>query len=60
VMCLAVPIFGWFFGLPLVLGFGMAAAACWFAVLSMILVAWACTAFTIAAIELVRRRRAAR
>src|SRR4051812_6403470 len=32
-MCVAVPVIGWFFGLPLVLGFGMVAAAFWFAVL---------------------------
>ena len=54
-LCLAVPFLGWFFGLPIVFGLGMVAAACWFGGLLMLFGAWACTAASVAAITFASR-----
>jgi hypothetical protein len=53
--CIAVPILGWFIGLPIVLMFAMVAAMCWFMGVMAILGAWACVAFTVAAVTFARR-----
>ena len=49
--CLVVPVIGWFFGLPMVLMFGMAAAMFWIVGLFMIVGAWMVTAAAVAAVS---------
>jgi len=53
--CIAVPILGWFIGLPIVLGFAMVGAMFWFMGVMAIVGAWACVAFTVAAVTFARR-----
>jgi hypothetical protein len=47
-LCLAVPIIGWFFGLPIVIGIGLAGAGIWAAGFVAILCAWAVTTVAVA------------
>jgi hypothetical protein len=53
--CIAVPILGWFIGLPIVLGFAMVGGMFWFLGVMAITGAWACVAFTVAAVTFARR-----
>jgi hypothetical protein len=47
-MCIAIPILGWFFGLPIVLAFGAFAGAMWVGGFMLLASAWAITALTMA------------
>ena len=59
-LCVALPVIGWFFGLPIVLAFAFFAATLWFVGVLAIAGAWACTAATIAAVSFGRRLLAVR
>jgi hypothetical protein len=55
-LCIALPIIGWFFGLPLVLMFGAVAGALWASALFLLGLAWATVAFVTFLVALVRHR----
>jgi hypothetical protein len=54
-MCVALPVLGWFIGLPIVFFCAMTGAMLWFSALAAIVCAWACTAVTVAAVSFGRR-----
>jgi hypothetical protein len=59
-ICVALPIVGWFFGLPIVLGLGMMTAAGWALGLALLVSAWALAAVTVGVIGLVAATRKTR
>lgn len=54
-LCVALPILGWFIGLPIVFGIAMLAACFWVAVFGTIVAAWICTAMTVAVVGVARQ-----
>lgn len=54
-LCLAVPVFGWFFGLPLVFMGAMMGASIWVGGQMLLVMGWAAVAGTVALITFGRR-----